>query len=279
MSNTLSVAYAGSSIHTADSSETFKLKTSGKFMSDDVTISADFLDTSDANATSGDILSGKTAYVDGSKVTGNIATKTSSDLGATNNTVTVPAGYYASQASKTVGTAKAAATYNTSSSDQTIAAGNYLTGAQTIKAVTTTNLSAANIKSGVTVQVGDSNDSDRIASVAGTFTSDGTVTSGAQMLSGYVAYSKGAKYTGTIATKTASNLSASGATVTVPAGYYATQATKSVSTATHANPTATVNTSTGLVTASHTQSAGYVSAGTTTSTLQLTVYSGSVTEN
>ena len=38
----------------------------------------------------------------------------------------------------------------------------------------------------------------------------------------------GAAATGTIATKTASNLTASGATVTVPAGYYASQATKSV---------------------------------------------------
>ena len=151
MSNTLSVTYAGNSIHTADSSETFKLKTSGKFMSDDVTISADFLDTSDANATSGDMLSGKTAYVNGSKVTGNIATKTGTDL------------------------------------------------------------------------------------------------------------------------------SASGKTVTVPAGYYASQVTKDVATTTHPNPTATVNTTTGLVTASHTQTAGYVSAGTTTGTLQLTVYAGSVT--
>lgn len=62
----------------------------------------------------------------------------------------------------------------------------------------------------------------------------------------------------------------SGATVTIPVGYYDTQATKSVATATHANPTASVNSTNGLVTASHTQTAGYVSAGTTTGTLQLT---------
>lgn len=65
------------------------------------------------------------------------------------------------------------------------------------------------------------------------------------------------------------DLTASGATVTVPSGYYAEQETKSVATATHANPTASVNSTTGLVTASHTQAAGYVSAGTTTGTLQL----------
>ena len=73
-----------------------------------------------------------------------------------------------------------------------------------------------------------------------------------------------------ITRRSSSDLSASGATVTVPAGYYASQATKSVSTTTHPDPTASINTSTGLVTASHTQTAGYVSAGTTTGTLQLT---------
>ena len=71
----------------------------------------------------------------------------------------------------------------------------------------------------------------------------------------------------TITAKTSSNLSVSGATITTPAGYYANAASKSVSTVTHANPTATVNSSTGLVTASHTQSAGYVSADTTLFTL------------
>ena len=75
--------------------------------------------------------------------------------------------------------------------------------------------------------------------------------------------------TGTIATKTASNLTASGATVTVPAGYYASQATKSVGTATQATPSITVNAS-GLITATATQIAGYVSAGTKTATKQLT---------
>ena len=75
--------------------------------------------------------------------------------------------------------------------------------------------------------------------------------------------------TGTIATKTSSNLTANGATITVPAGYYASQATKSVSTATQATPSISVS-SAGLITASATQTAGYVSAGTKSSTKQLT---------
>ena len=64
-------------------------------------------------------------------------------------------------------TTKAAATYYPSTTDQTVAASQYLTGAQTIKAVTVSGLSAANIVSGVTVTVGDSADADRITSVTG----------------------------------------------------------------------------------------------------------------
>lgn len=72
-----------------------------------------------------------------------------------------------------------------------------------------------------------------------------------------------------ITRRSSSDLTASGATVSVPSGYYASSASKSVSTTSHPNPTATINTSTGVVTASHTQTAGYVSAGTTTGTLSL----------
>ena len=59
-------------------------------------------------------------------------------------------------------------------------------------------------------------------------------------------------------------------TVTIPAGYYSAQTTKSVATATKATPGITVNTA-GLITASYTQTAGYVTAGTVSSTSQLTV--------
>lgn len=64
---------------------------------------------------------------------------------------------------------KAATTIHPSTSDQTIASGTYLTGAQTVKAVALSNLSAENIKSGVTVKVGDSTDDDCVTSVTGTY--------------------------------------------------------------------------------------------------------------
>ena len=69
---------------------------------------------------------------------------------------------------------------------------------------------------------------------------------------------------------TSSDLSVSGASVSVPAGYYEEDVSTSVATATHPNPTASINSANGLVTASHTQSTGYVTGSTTTGTLQLT---------
>jgi hypothetical protein len=100
-------------------------------------------------------------------------------------------------------------------------------------------------------------------------TSDADATA-STILAPYTAYVDGNKVTGNIPTKTSSNVTASGKTVTIPAGYYAKQVTRSVSTATQATPEISVR-GDGLITASSTQSAGYVTAGTKTSTKQLPI--------
>lgn len=64
---------------------------------------AKFTDISDTTAVAADVLSGKYIYkADGTKVQGSIASKSSSDLTENILTVTAPAGYYASAASKTL---------------------------------------------------------------------------------------------------------------------------------------------------------------------------------
>ena len=168
---------------------------------------ATFYDTSDATLDSGDkMLSGNTAYANGTKYTGTITAKASTDITASGDTVTVPAGYYATQATKAVAsgsatapatitgtsatlstgtntltlsktisvtptvsagyvasgtagnsavsltasvTTKGATTYTPGTSNQTIASGTYLTGAQTISG--DANLLGSNIKSGVSI--------------------------------------------------------------------------------------------------------------------------------
>ena len=84
----------------------------------DTLMETDNLDTSDANATAGDMLNGKTAYVNGKKITGTIASKE-------------------------------AETITPSTTDKEVAAGQYLNGKITVKG--DSNLLAENIKAGVTI--------------------------------------------------------------------------------------------------------------------------------
>ena len=61
------------------------------------------MDTTQKTVTAGAMLNGTTALKnDGTDITGNIATKTSSNMTVSGATVTAPAGYYASDASKSV---------------------------------------------------------------------------------------------------------------------------------------------------------------------------------
>lgn len=96
----------------------------------------------------------------------------------------------------------------------------------------------------------------------------GDMLSGKQLLN-----QEGEVVTGTIPSKTDADISVSGRTVTVPAGHYGTQASKSVATVTQATPSVTVS-NTGLITAVAQQNAGYVEAGSKSATHQLTTQGG-----
>lgn len=106
-------------------------------------------------------------------------------------------------------------------------------------------------------------------------TSDATLDNGNKMLKNVTAYGGTTKYTGTIETNTSSDLTVSGATVTAPAGYYASSASKSVASgavtapATITGTSASVSTGTNAITLTKSVSvtpsvttAGYVSSGT-----------------
>lgn len=101
---------------------------------------AKFYDSSEANVVAADIRNGKKAIGANGEVTGGM-------------------------------TEKSAATYNPATTDQTINGSQYLAGAQTIKAVTMTNLQPQYIANGVTVKVGCTSDDDCVASVTGTLSS------------------------------------------------------------------------------------------------------------
>ena len=143
------------------------------------------LDTSDATASASDILSGKTAYVDGNKITGTIQ----------------------SQGAQTI---------TPGTSNKTIASGKYLSGTQTIKG--DSNLKAENIRDGYSIfgitgtYVGSS-------SSDGLDTSDATATAN-DILSGKTAYVNGAKVTGNIASQAAQTITPGTSNKTINSGKY-----------------------------------------------------------
>lgn len=109
---------------------------------------AKFMDTADATLASGDeMLSGVTAYANGTKVTGSIASKTSANLSASGATVTAEAGYYATSASKSVSSGSATAPATISGTSASVSTGtNTLTLSKTISV--TPSVAAGYVASG-----------------------------------------------------------------------------------------------------------------------------------
>lgn len=105
---------------------------------------------------------------------------------------------------------------------------------------------------------------DTIIDISGTTATANSVVSG----SGF--YAKNGEWVdGTIAKKSSTDLSASGATVSVPAGYYSASASKSVASGTAGTPSATkgnVSNHSISVTPSVTNTTGYITGGTKSGT-------------
>ena len=196
-------------------------------------------DPSDATATAADILSPKTAYISGGKVTGSIVTKSSSDLTASGATVTVPAGYYASQATKSVASGSASTPATSITADPSISV-NSTTGLITATASATKSVaptvSAGYVSSGTagTITVSGSNTS-QLSTQAGTTV---TPTESEQTAVAAGKYTTGAVKVGAISStyvgsgidrNDSTDLTASNLTVTAPSGYYASNATKTLS--------------------------------------------------
>ena len=160
-----------------------------------------------------------------------ITQRSSSDMYESGNAVYAPSGYYAEQSSKTV-------------SSGTVKTTNVVSVTPTIS-VSGAGLITATVNGGGTITPID--------------------TAGYMDTSASVSVQASGTATEQMTLRTSGDLTANGATVTAPAGYYAAQASKSVQSGTVSNPTAskgTVSNNSISVTPSVTVATGYVAGGT-----------------
>ena len=166
-----------------------------------------------------------------------IARKDSDDLTASGATITAPAGYYAENATKSVasGSASTPATSITANPSISVSSSGLITATASATKSVTPTVSEGYVSSGTagTITVSGSNTS-QLSTQAGTTI---TPTESEQTAVASGKYTTGAvkvgaipsTYVGTGVTRRDSDdLSASGATVTAPSGYYAESATKTI---------------------------------------------------
>lgn len=173
-------------------------------------------------------------------------------------------------------TMKQSATYTPNDTTQTISGGQYLSGNQVISPVPTETKtisengtatpSDGKYFSSVTVNVQPPLDTLTVTPSESEQTK--TPTSDYYGFSSVTVNPISKTYVGSsIPRKSSTDLTASGATVTVPSGYYASQATKTISSGSEGTPSAnkgTVSNHTISITPTVTNSAGYISGGTKT---------------
>ena len=240
-----------------------------------------WMDTTQKTVTAGTMLSGTTALKnDGTGITGSIASKSSFDLTASGATVTAPAGYYASSASKSVANGSATTPATTITADPTISvsSGGLITasvsGSQGVTPTVSEGWIYDNGGTSGTITVSGSNTSQLSTQAGTTITpteSEQTAVASGKYTTGAVKVGAiSSTYVGSgIAQRDSTDLTASGETVTAPAGYYAEAASKSVASGSAGTPTATKGTVSNhsiSVTPSVTNTTGYITGSTISGT-------------
>lgn len=208
------------------------------------------------DAVPADIRDGKTAEVGGILITGSVPERDATDLTASGATVTVPAGIYDTQATKSVasGTLGASVSVNGSVVNTTVSdypitatpravvgAAGYVdtsvNGSTTTVYVQTEEKTATPGSSEVVVTPSNGKLLKKVTVSA--VATGGDAVAG-DLRDGKTAVVNGSLITGNVTERSASDLTASGATVTVPKGIYDTAATKTVASGS-VTPTVTVS--------------------------------------
>jgi len=216
--------------------------------------------------------------IDSNYVGSGIDRNDSTDLTASGATVTAPAGYYSAAASKSVasGSATTPATSITANPSISVSSGGLITASVSGSKSVTPAVTAGYVSSGTagTVSVSGSNTEQLSTQTGKTVTpteSEQTAVASGKYTTGAVKVAAiPSDYVGSgIDQRSSSDLTASGATVTAPAGYYGSSASASVASGSAGTPTATkgtVSNHTISVTPSVTNTTGYITGGTKTGT-------------
>ena len=210
----------------------------------------------------------------------NVAQRSGSDLSASGSIITVPSGYYSSEATKAVSAGSAttptktisvtpsisintstgmitATAAGSSSISPTVSAGYITTGTAGTVSVTGSNTSALSTQGATTI---NPTESEQIAVEQGRFTT-GTVKVAA-ISSDYVGSA--------IAQRSSGDLSFNNGTFVAPSGYYGSEGIKNIQVAANApRPSISLNQNTGIVTATATVISAWYNANSSSDTLQL----------
>lgn len=236
--------------------------TSGKYLTK-VTVNpipSNYITTSDADAVAANILYNKTAYVNGSKITGTMANN-----GATGGTITTQGGTYTIPAGYTSGGTVTASLTASTLTNSIINGTAYEEDTGDYAWRTTVNIPA-----------GYHNATTLTKDFSTILPAPDTPATASQILIGYQVYNnEGQLVTGTMANNTYSNtLNDTRTSVTIPAGYHDGTGTVSHTTVNIPDPTISVNTSTGVITASGSWTKGFTTDSSYSNTKALTTVNG-----